>query len=425
MNKVVCRLLAFVLVLLAATPARAERTAFRLEDLEVLPVHDLEWGVLLLEHPQLVVRVQLLAERAKKLATHLAARDDAEDAGSRQLKRSLAQLAEQMKPSMAALREALRPLGVTDAVWDVVHDAPRGRMRVERHAMRLALDAPGVAPDVRTLHQRLIATTEGALLGLDHLRGRMPKDDAAARAAIDASMQEIRIRFWRVMDATLDRSQRTYLRRRLPNEIAKPADLLGHVFLLPGLTPTQMTRLKALLVQLEAESAPDTATIQRVNARLAVPDLAAAERSRLEREKRAAERGSIQRAVRIWRDGLALLDAEQAAELLALPPFLSAQARVGELETDLKRIAWHPDQEARLKAFIRRHAGIKGRMVQQLGVAEIKARAAGPDGPQQDAVEMTRYRAYADALTAARIAVHELFTDLLDDEQVIRWVLGD
>ena len=296
-------------------------------------------------------------------------------------------------------------------------------MRVERHAMRLPLLLDGVGPRVRALHARLVPATEGALLALRGARDELPDAATDARASLEQRMQRIRTRFWRVLDATLDRDQRTALRRRLPGPVAKPVDLLSHVFLLPDLAPAQAARLKSLLVRVEAESAPDAAAVQRIEARLGDTGLDAATRAALEREKRATQRRSLERAVQVWRDGVSLLTEEQRAELVALPPYLSAQARVGDLEHDLARIEWRPEQQASLDAFVRRHAGLKGRMVQQLAIAERRARDAGPDGPRREEVEMMRYRAYADALRSARGAVHELFTDLLEPDQVLVWVL--
>lgn len=290
--------------------------------------------------------------------------------------------------------------------------------------MRLPLLLSGVSPHIRGLHARLIPATEGALLALLRHRERLPESADALRGLVDTQIAEIRIRFWRVLDASLDLEHRIQLRRRLPGAVAKPVDLLGHVFLLPDLTPSQRARLKALLVRIEAESGPDTATVQRVVRRLAAPDVDAKERRELEKARQAAEHRGLVRALELRRDGLAILTPQQAAELDGLPPYLSAQARVGDLEQDLANFDWRPAQKPTLGAFLKRHGGLKGRMVQQLGIAELKARAAGPDGPALEAVEMMRHEAYAEVLESARGAVRELFTEVLDQDQVIRWVVN-
>ena len=53
----------------------------------------------------------------------------------------------------------------------------------------------------------------------------------------------------------------------------------------------------------------------------------------------------------------------------------------------------------------------------------MTAAQVGDDGPGNDDVEVMRYQAYADALAAARVLAHEIFTDLLEPDQVILWVL--
>ena len=54
-----------------------------LENVELLPIQEIEWGVVACEHPELVTRLMVLGKRLERVAGHLEAREDPADAGSR------------------------------------------------------------------------------------------------------------------------------------------------------------------------------------------------------------------------------------------------------------------------------------------------------------------------------------------------------
>ncbi len=414
----------FVLAVSLRLDARADETPLplpiSLEDVELLPVHELEWARLLGEHRALVTRLMFLGARVEKVYGHLEAREDKQDAGSRKLLAEIARIREQLRPHLVRLLELLRPLGIDEEVLRVLEDTPRGACRVERQAMRVALHVPRLTTRQREILSPLVPAAEGALLALDRLRDREGIDESV----LDADTRALQKRFWRVVDATLDRDQRAALRRRLPTKMAKHTDLFAHLYTLPGLTVSQGTRLKAVLVELEQAAVPDQAVAARVDARLAREELAGGERARLEREKQAAEERTLALFVEGWTEGMAVLNPEQRAELAALPPLLAAGERPGDLEAWLEAIEPTPAQQPALQALFVKYGPVQGQMLQRLARVALLEEGSGPDSPQREMAEILGAQAWAEALVEARKAAHEIVIDVLTAEQLLGWVLA-
>lgn len=423
------RLLLLPLVLVLALPvvgrlgpaARAEEPEMpalpiSLDDIELLPVRELEWGLLLREHPDLVKQLMFHGKRLERIHGHLKAREDPTDAGSRKLRGEIARIANALAPHLQDLLDAIEPLGIDADVLRVLDHAPPKPMRKERHALRLVRLLPDLDARQQRLFAQLVPAAEAALLTLHANRARLEDADTAIRG--------LQKRFWQVVDPALDLEQRIWVRRRLPGDLAKHADLFGHLYTLPGLEIPQASRLKALLVRLQAEAAPDEAAVKRAEARLAEAALPRVERRRIRAEKEAAEKRNLDRMVETWRKGRSVLSARQVQELDSILPYLTAQDRPGDLEAVLKEIGLTADQHGLLADLHRRYGPLKGRLQQDLAVVELRMREYGPDSPQREMMDVMRAQAYAAALVEARRAARELYLDVLTPEQVSGWVLG-
>jgi len=258
---------------------------------------------------------------------------------------------------------------------------------------------------------------EGALLALDsERRGAEARGDADATVRLAQRMRDIEHRAWRVVDATLDPKARTWLRRRLPNDIAKVPDLLGHVFVLPGLDASQIQRLRSLLVGLEASTAPDQALVDRATRD---PSSEAA------RQKQDAEFRLARTAADAWERGVRILDARQLEALEALPPRLGAKERSEELASVLESAELSPAQREQARALRLRIGPVKGRLLERIAAIALRLRGEAPDSPAYQAAEAARIHAYAEALAAGRRAASEIFRGLLDEDQILAWVLAD
>jgi hypothetical protein len=378
-------------------------------DLDVLPIHDVEWAILARDNPKVVGPLIHLGKRIEKIYGNLVARKNQADGGAVALRGEIARTGERMAELFRDLSPSLEKLGIRPEVLAATREAPAGPLRPLRHAIRLVAQAPLIDPAIARLHDRLGASVEGALLALEHEReAAEAADDVEGLQRIAGRMRGLEVRYWQVADATLDRPQRTWLRRRLPSELAKLDNLLEHVFLLPELTPSQFARLKSLLVGLDASLAPDRAAAARADA---------------DTEKREAEYRLVGRAADAWESGLRILRPEQTAVLMALPPRLTAKERVGELKAVLAAVELTPGQVEKARALHRRYGPVKGRLVEEVAAIELRTRDEASDSPMRDLAEAERTIAYARALAQGRAAAREVFRDLLSSDQILLWVL--
>ncbi len=412
---------------LSPTPAAAEESSLSLpvslDKIELLPIREIEWAILLREHPDLVKRLMFLGSRLEKIHGHLLARSDPQDAGSRKLQQEIVRIASALAPHLDRLLAAVEPLGIDDEVLSALEAAPTGPKRAERYGVRIVGTLPDAVPSRRALLDRLVPAVDAALLTLEVTRRRF-EDDPDLQVRLDAEMRAVQKRFWRVIDSTLDRDERIWVRRRLPTELAKMADFFGHLYTLPDLEVSQASRLKSILVRIDAEAAPDKAVEARAKARLAEGGLSDAERARVEQEKQEAEARNIDRFLDAWREGLAVMTEDQRQAFDSILPLLTPQDRPGDLEVLIGEIELTEAQYPLLADLHRRYGPVKGRLTQELAKVALLEEKYGPDSPQRETMDVMKAQAFAEALVDARKAARELFLDVLTPDQVTAWVLG-
>ncbi len=412
----VAALSAFFALATLLPPARADgpaRASFDPAGLDVLPVHDVEWALLARDHPDDVAELLVLGQRAKKIGEHLAARPDPNDAGGRILRAESQRVVEQIAERIDALRPALAALGIDDDVLSVTRDVPAGPRRPVRQAVRLVGMAPGVAARAKALLEVLVPRVDGALLALDAAVQRERAAGATSADALATEAAALERRFWRVVDAALDDAARAWLRRRLPNDVAKSSDLLEHVFLLPDLTPSQLARIQALVVGVDAASAGDRAALAKIPGGPLAP---------AGREPALRLAGVVADA---WARGLAILTPAQRLALAALPPRLTAKERGGDLKEVLAAVDLDPAEQEAARRLAVAYGPTKGRLAERLVALALRARAEPAESPRAAGLQAESLAAYASALLDARRAATAVFVDLLRPDQVTQWVLGN
>ncbi len=324
----------------------------------------------------------------------------------------------------AALREQMRRLGVDDIVADTLLRTSPGPLLAERCAHALLLATSALTPAQAAVLREAVRAADAAQRALD-LRRRgatadlqLPEDDLrvrAAREALGRQIREIEIRLWRVAGYALDRAQRIELRKRLPLTHQQVPDLLGHIHLLPDLTPEQATRVVAIATEFGSETAADQAAMQVLQAATprdegAIRDLGDRLADRL--------RATLERGRRI-------LTEEQALALDALPPMLSPQDRKhhpGEIVAKLDLAA---EQRARLQ-------GVGGRIAGQVELAKRRAQQGtaalagevGPEAPQNRMMELAGAAVEAASVAAFEEGAREAVLEILTPGQVAAWVVS-
>ncbi len=321
-------------------------------------------------------------------------------------------------------REEMHAAGLDDAVAEAILRTAPGPLLAERCAHRLLLATTGLGGSQAALLLEVVRAADAAQRALD-LRRRgvtadlqLPEEDLrvrAAREALDRQIREIEIRLWRIAGYALDRAQRIELRKRLPLTHQQVPDLLGHVYLLPDLTPEQATRVVALATEFGSESAADQAEMQRLQAATprdeqAIRDLG----DRLADRLRAT-----------LEEGRRIFTPEQALELDALAPLLSPQDRKHHPGEIVAKLDLSFEQRAKL-------GGLGGRIEGLVEAAKLRAQQRtkgldgeiGPEAPQNRMMEMAG--AYVEAATVAAIetTAREAVLEVLTPAQVAAWVVS-
>lgn len=420
--------------LASGTPTLADNgpPTLRPHNLELLPINELERKELARDHPDIAARVQHLGNRLKKLQGYLRARKSQDDDGAGKLRAQIAQTEADLAPLMKRVVEACREHELSDELLAHMQaTAPTGPLRTARYAQGLVLYVLDERSALRPLFQRVVPATEGALLALEAQKkplqsslaqsGMADKDIAPIVAALDRQIRAIEKRFWRLVDYVVPESDRAAIHRMLPTAYQKQEDILSHLYALPDLSASQAVRLQGVLVEFEAETAPDTALTRRLQEALRSKDSDAKDRVRFRADMAAAGN----RITSLHRDATdeakRILTSAQWTQLEAIPPRVSLGDRrqtSPQILAGLQRV----DRE-RLASMRAELAGIRAEIRAKKRAAAAKGKDYGPDSPQMTSMQMAMANVDAQANVLQRRFNGRLFTELLSIDQAVLWVI--
>ena len=431
------RSLGLVLVVLLLTPALAgEEPAPGLaaRDFALLPINDLEKGELQRDHPALAREIALLARRAAKLRKLLDSRKNQHDDGSRKIDAQILEVESRLEPLMRKVVEATRQHGVSDELLGHIAAAARGPERVARYAIGLPLYVDGLTARQRELFETVVPRLDGAVLALaaekERLAGRLKQSGLSETQATSVlsnlaqRIRQIEKRYWRLVDYVVSEAQRASMHRLLPNGYQKQESIIEHIYALPGLTPSQGTRIRALLTEIEAESAPESAAVRRLEARLRDKALAAADRRASEQELTSTRLRQLELLRHAVLRAKEVLSSAQWVALEAIPPRVSIGDRKRNSVQLLEGIPLTSTQRA---AF----AGMRSELDEPRRLFKEKRLAAavrmsqyGPDSPQMEGMRMEMAGVLAQGNSIQRAFNGRILLELLTPEQVFAWILG-
>jgi hypothetical protein len=402
-------------------------------DLELLPLNKLERYELARAEPELALRLATLVKRAEKLRALRAERADPTDAAGRALASQLRAVQEELAPLLAVVVEKARPHGLDDALLRHLARAPDGPLRVTRYALGLVLAEEGLPEGPRALLADVLPRVEGALLALEGERRRLGADKAGASlapesgrvldAALRARLARIEKRAWRLVDYVVPEAVRAAANRRLPTPYQEREGIVQHLYALPDLTVAQGARIKALLTEVEAESAPEAAAIRRSEARLREEGLDEAVRRALRADLDAAQ----ERAMALQRHALdtarTILTGAQWQALEAIPPRVGPGDRKETSVQLLAGVALDDAQRARLDTLRAGLADARREFQERRIAVAARAAAYGPDSPQMAGMQMEMANVEAQGNVVQRAFNGRLLIELLSPEQVLAWVV--
>lgn len=332
----------------------------------------------------------------------------------------------------------LREHGVHPEFLARLADAPSGPLLANRLAHSATLAAPYLKSEQRALLEVLVPGVDGAQRALHQLKTQWTAkpqalgaadsgvDARVAIAALDRSILEIEKRFWRVVGYTLTPAQRTGMHPLLPQSHTIPADVLGHVYQLPGFTASQATRLQAFLEQYQSESAADAAALQRANRAAAEPNLSAEEKA-----KRQAEALRIGTRVedlyrRVIEDSLKIYTPAQIAALDSIPPHVTPAERLANPADILKGMVLSPDQKKKVDALGKKLLAAYAPIDKEFYAkhAKLQGGEMGSESPQTMNMAMVYHGAVSKKIAVNEEIAREAVLHVLRADQLLAWIVS-
>ncbi|MHC4550023.1 MAG: hypothetical protein ACYTEZ_14725 [Planctomycetota bacterium] len=311
---------------------------------------------------------------------------------------------------------------------------PRGALREERYNHGVLLEVPDLTDDQQGLLRHLVAATDAAqsaIVAQKHHLGRgLAKTDPNLRrqlaATCDRQCREIEQRFWKAAYYTLTPDQMRAARPLFSPRYGAVPEHRRQFYLLPGLTPSQANRVQARFAELDSETAADHAGMRRIRTQLKDRRLSQADRQALHRRSAQANR-RVQELVRHTRAALfADLTPEQRAAYRALPPQLSIGARTQPPWQVSGALHLRQEQRARVRE-LQQQVNLGRQQVRKEHRADydrLMQAGLGPESPQMMRMEMMRQGSRAKTSRHHQVAGHRLFVEVLDPDQVARWVVA-
>lgn len=332
-------------------------------------------------------------------------------------------------------RQRLLDAGLTEEQLARFRRMPTGPARYERYNHGVTLEAPDLTAKQHDVLEHLVAATDAAQLALVANREQLKRGvdrkehDLVLRqieSRTNRQFYETEKRFWRVAYYALTPAQMRAVRQLLAPRSQGIPQLREQMLTLPGLTPSQASRITAAFTEHDSERSADTAVVRRVRELLRDKSLDQAARDALARERADAYRrlGEIDNA---FRDRLReILSQEQRDALNAAPPMLNLGER-NRPPNELLRGLQTTGEQRRRVAELDREAGKFRQEVQQ---AQREAGGAmmgadlGPESPQQMTM-MVMYRGAQEKMqTKFREIGSEVVLEILTPSQLAAYVVG-
>ena len=431
--------LAFVLALSGVDASAQQRDAAELwipaESIEMLPIRDAEkretiraaYRPVYRQLGRLYKRTQALTKQRDAL------KKKKQRNAARKTQAELDKTQAQLKRKLEELHAKLKDAGLTDADLARARKMPRGALRLERCTHALMLETSDLTPTQRGLLQQLCVGVDASQAALRATRERLGKqlagkENAQQRGLLTRGLQRqhqlIENRLWRSVGYILTADQMRSLRAQMPIRYQQHRDLRGHLYMIPGLSPSQGLRINSWYTEVESEGAADRAAVQRANKQLGDRSIAQEQRAQLQQERALAQKRLQAKNVE-FRDALrATLDEKQLNHIRSVPPLLSPQdiregpgplLRQGDLSAMQKERLRHLQKQVdRRNREIRKRAQ---REIQSLG------KEVGADSPQGAMMEMMQAGARAEAYAIRDEMAHHAVLEVLTPEQVVRWVV--
>ncbi len=348
-------------------------------------------------------------------------------------------LAKKIDAQREYLLKQLTKSGITEAHRERLRSMPQGRVREQRLNHMLVLEAPGITERQRALLQPLVAAVNGSLIALNRSQERVSatfrKEDRnigrQAVARIQEQFRQTEKRFWIVAYYVLTPGQMRAVRPRLAPRYRYIPQAREAMIQLPGITPSQGTRIYARYAEHESEIAADRASVRLLQIRSRDKKIVGEERKQLQQKLGATYRRMQSLTQDLRTACQEILTEEQTLALRALPPMLNIGERSrapwdytrGMVMHNLTREAIQKVQRttsSQLRLAVQESRKAMQAMGMGAGMSEL-----GPESPQSMGMAMMRQNERGRRTDILREAGAELMLDVLSLEQIQSWVIGE
>jgi len=354
----------------------------------------------------------------------------------RKLAAERARLAKRLPQLYAQLEQKMRDAGVDEAQLARLKRMPRGPLREERYNHSILLETPGLSAGQRALLHHLVAATDSAQSATREQKNHLlkgiekGKENEILRRRIantcDRQCSDMERRFWRAAYYTLSPAQMREARKLLSPRYSVIPENRRQFYLLPGMTPSQATRVQALFNELDSEKTADDAEVRQIRAQLKNKKLTQPERAELYRRNAAAYQRINEVAARTRKALFETLTPVQRDAYHALPPRLNIGERTRAPWDVLPAMRVAPAQMASVRAIQRELAQERKRIQQEQKRAkkDLDSAGLGPESPQMMTMTMMQQGARGAVADQHREAGQRLVVEILEPAQVANWVVS-
>jgi hypothetical protein len=294
------------------------------------------------------------------------------------------------------------------------------------------LEAPGLTPTQTSLVRACLAATDSAQLTLalqrrDVKRNLADQDEKVRRRVsgdLNNRIRAVEKRFWVAMYYVLTPEQMRATKKIRSPRYQRVGDQRNHLYMLPGLSTIQASRINSLLNELQSETAADDAVIRTLRRKMGQKGLDGAERKELQNQLNDAyrRRGKIySENYQAVRD---LMSDEQEQAWASIPPQLAGGDVGRGVMQNLNGIVLRRPQGASMRKMStesQRAIQAKQRTMREQ-TKELRESGMGSDSPQMMMMSSMQRGVQGDRARIMRQLGHRYCTEIFEPEQLATWL---
>jgi hypothetical protein len=335
-----------------------------------------------------------------------------------------------------AMFDGFRKAGLDEKQIARMQRMPQGALREERYNHSIVLEAPDLTPRQRELLDRCVAATDAAQRALHeqhrYLQRQIKDADPLVNRQLNNSFygakNQMERRFWRIAYYALTPDQMVAVRKLFSPRYGNIPQLEQQVYLLPDMSASQATRVRALFREMESECTADQAAVRRLNNRLnRDKKMPKKQRDLLVKERDACNERLYQIRTGM-RDALRKqLKEKQLHTLRSRAPLLNTGDYYQGLRKSIGEMKPTGAQNKTIQAIRKRvqaeQRAARAKIYNAMG-QELRKANLGPDSPQAMTMQMMQRNTGSANFDIVRAAGREALTEVLTVDQVSTWIIA-